>query len=92
MFCFLQEIVVCRPSDIPVYNITNSESRKQTLGKVVEISKSLSKEYPLNAGLWYPDPCVTTSKLYHKFNVIMFHWLPAYFIDFLLLIFGQKRL
>ncbi|KAH8371753.1 hypothetical protein KR093_008781 [Drosophila rubida] len=80
-----------RPLNVPVYNITNAEHRKMTMGTVVEMSKRINKQVPFNAGLWYPDPCVTTNKAYHKFNVAMFHWLPAYFLDFLLLILGQKR-
>ncbi|XP_017865091.1 PREDICTED: putative fatty acyl-CoA reductase CG5065 [Drosophila arizonae] len=80
-----------RPADVPVYNITNADFRKKAMGEIVEISKRINKEIPFNAGLWYPDPCVTTNEVYHKFNVAMFHWLPAYLIDFLMLILGQKR-
>ncbi|TMW39495.1 hypothetical protein DOY81_015425 [Sarcophaga bullata] len=79
-----------KPAEVPVYNITNAEHRKMTSGTVVKLSKRINKEYPFNAGLWYPDPTVTTNKLYHQFNCLMFHWLPAYFLDFLMLIFGQK--
>ncbi|XP_062132541.1 putative fatty acyl-CoA reductase CG5065 isoform X2 [Drosophila sulfurigaster albostrigata] len=80
-----------RPVNVPVYNITNADHRKMTMGTVVEMSKRINKQVPFNAGLWYPDPCVTTNKFYHNFNVMMFHWLPAYLLDFLLLILGQKR-
>lgn len=81
-----------RPADVPVYNITNADFRKRAMGTIVELSKRINREVPFNAGLWYPDPCVTTNEFYHKFNVAMFHWLPAYLIDFLMLILGQKRL
>ncbi|XP_032590860.1 putative fatty acyl-CoA reductase CG5065 isoform X2 [Drosophila grimshawi] len=80
-----------RPIDVPVYNITNAEHRKMPMGDVIEMSKRINKQVPLNAGLWYPDACVTTNETYHKFNVAMFHWLPAYLLDFLMLILGQKR-
>ncbi|XP_068147838.1 fatty acyl-CoA reductase 1 [Drosophila tropicalis] len=80
-----------RPGQVPVYNITNADHRKMTMGTVVEMSKRINKQIPFNAGLWYPDPCVTTNEYYHKFNVIMFHMLPAYLLDFLMLILGQKR-
>ncbi|XP_034478610.1 putative fatty acyl-CoA reductase CG5065 isoform X3 [Drosophila innubila] len=80
-----------RPDNVPVYNITNADHRKMTMGTVVEMSKRINRQVPFNAGLWYPDPCVTTNKLYHNFNVAMFHWLPAYLLDFLMLILGQKR-
>ncbi|XP_043645557.1 putative fatty acyl-CoA reductase CG5065 isoform X2 [Drosophila teissieri] len=80
-----------RPTNVPVYNITNADHRKMTMGTVVEMSKRINKQFPFNAGLWYPDPCVTTNQFYHNFNVALFHWLPAYFLDFLMLILGQKR-
>ncbi|XP_039481262.1 putative fatty acyl-CoA reductase CG5065 isoform X1 [Drosophila santomea] len=80
-----------RPANVPVYNITNADHRKMTMGTVVEMSKRINKQFPFNAGLWYPDPCVTTNQFYHNFNVALFHWLPAYFLDFLMLILGQKR-
>ncbi|XP_039955032.1 putative fatty acyl-CoA reductase CG5065 isoform X2 [Bactrocera tryoni] len=80
-----------RPADVPVYNITNADHRKTKMGDVITMCKRLGREYPLNVGLWYPDAVITTNKIYHAFNVLMFHWLPAYFLDFLLLIFGQKR-
>lgn len=41
---------------------------------------------------WYPGGDITTSKLVHKTNVALFHWGPAYLIDFLMFCFGQKRL
>ncbi|ALC42317.1 CG30427 [Drosophila busckii] len=80
-----------RPENVPVYNITGADDRKMTMGTVVEMSKRINKMIPFNAGLWYPDPCVTTNEYYHKFNVAMFHWLPAYLLDFLMLLLGQKR-
>ncbi|XP_055837530.1 putative fatty acyl-CoA reductase CG5065 isoform X2 [Episyrphus balteatus] len=80
-----------KPDSIPIYNMTNADHRKVPWGHVIETSQNIGYQYPLNMGLWYPDPCITTNQLYHKINTILFHWLPAIFIDFLLLIFGQKR-
>ncbi|XP_055916268.1 uncharacterized protein LOC129949069 [Eupeodes corollae] len=81
-----------KPATIPVYNMTNADHRKVPWGHVIETSKKIGYQYPLNAGLWYPDPVITANKLHHKINTIFFHWLPAILIDFLLLIFLQKRL
>lgn len=59
---------------------------------ILETSKKLNFEYPAEIGLWYPNGVITTSKLHHQINVALFHWLPAYFIDFLMFCIGQKRL
>lgn len=77
---------------MPVYNITCSDAKKQTWQEVLDKGKRVCYQYPFEAGLWYPNGDMTTSQIVHKFNVIMYHWLPAYFIDFLMLCFGQKRL
>ncbi|XP_051862046.1 putative fatty acyl-CoA reductase CG5065 isoform X1 [Drosophila albomicans] len=80
-----------RPVDVPVYNITCADHRKMQWGEVIEMSKKIGYQYPMEAGLWYPDGCITTNKFHHNINVLLFHWLPAYVIDFMLFILGQKR-
>ncbi|EDW72408.1 uncharacterized protein Dwil_GK20734 [Drosophila willistoni] len=80
-----------RPLQIPVYNLTVADQKKRTWRWVMDVGRDLGKKYPFEAGLWYPDGNMTSNKLYHTFCCVMFMWLPAYFIDFLLLIFGQRR-
>lgn len=75
-----------------VYNVTASEKHQRTMQYVLEKAKKINFETPLQIGLWFPNGEITTNKLKHQINVILFHWLPAYVIDFLLLIIGQKRL
>jgi fatty acyl-CoA reductase len=62
------------------------------LGYVLEAAKKVNFEIPASIGLWFPNGEITTSKLKHKLNVLLFHWLPAYAIDFLMMCLGQKRL
>lgn len=81
-----------RSPEIPIYNMTLHESRKISNGKMFKISRDLGRKYPCTAGLWYPDGSITTNVLIHTLKVFFFQWIPAYFIDFLFLIFGQKRL
>lgn len=81
-----------KSKDVPVYNLTCSDNKKMTWGEVINNGKRIAYEYPYEAGVWYPDGTITTNKLEHLFKVVFFHWLPAYLIDFLMLIFGQKRL
>lgn len=81
-----------KAKDTPVYNITCPETKRTSWGTVLNKGKEISREFPFEAGVWYPDGDITTSRLVYTFNSIFFHWLPAYFIDFLMFIFGQKRL
>ncbi len=59
---------------------------------VLEKARKINYETPAEIGLWYPNGDITTNKYKHQLNVILFHWLPAYFIDFLMLCLLQKRL
>lgn len=72
--------------------MTASEKKKRKLGYVLEAAKKVNFDVPAQIGLWFPNGTITSNKFMHKINVALFHWLPAYFIDFLLLCFGQKRL
>lgn len=88
----LQYICGYRSKDVPVYNITCTEGKKLTWGEVLEQGKEMGFKYPFEAGIWYPGGSITTNKIVHTLTVIFCHWLPAYFIDFLMFLLGQKRL
>lgn len=77
---------------VEVFNITLDESKRRPMKYILEKAKKLNFDIPAEIGLWYPDGQITTNKFAHQLNLIFFHWLPAYFIDFLMLIFMQKRL
>lgn len=81
-----------RLSEIPVYNITSSDVNIVTWREVLDKGRKVVHENPFEMTIWYPDGNIRNSKLMHNLCVIFLHFLPAYFIDFLLLIFGQKRL
>ncbi|CAG9802079.1 unnamed protein product [Chironomus riparius] len=80
-----------RSKDIKVYNLTADESNTITLGKFFEIVDNMKKTCPLSFGVWYPNVTITQNKLLYYFSIIMFQWIPAILIDFLLMICGQKR-
>lgn len=81
-----------RKEEIPVYNITVHQDNRLTYGDLFEVIESMRFDYPFSFGLWFPNCAITTNKFYFMLNVILFQWIPAYFIDFLFFIFGQKRL
>lgn len=81
-----------KSGELPVFNVTCNPESKRTWGYVLEEGRKMNQQYPLEAGLWYPGGDITTNKLVHKTNVVLFHWGPAYLIDFLMFCFGQKRL
>ncbi|CAH0382773.1 unnamed protein product [Bemisia tabaci] len=82
---------VHKEKEIPVYNLTQHNAKPITWGQVLENGKKIAYENPFEMMLWYPDGNIRTNKFIHNLCLFFFHWLPAYFIDFMMLIFGQKR-
>ncbi|XP_013113513.1 putative fatty acyl-CoA reductase CG5065 [Stomoxys calcitrans] len=79
-----------RPSEIPVFNLTQPKHLQRTCTWIMEHAKRFKDEYPLKA-VWHPNTTFTMNIYYHWFNVIMFMFLPALFLDMLLTLCGQRR-
>ncbi|XP_069683843.1 putative fatty acyl-CoA reductase CG5065 [Periplaneta americana] len=77
--------------EFPVYNITSGQIVRVTWGDVLSKTRKLVLDYPFEKTIWYPDGNIRSSWLMHYFCIVLFHYLPAYFIDFLLLLARQKR-
>lgn len=77
---------------MPVYNITQSKEREVTWGEVLELGRLVYSEYPFSLMLWYPDGNMRSSKWVHNICAFFLHWIPAYFIDFMMILFRQKTL
>lgn len=68
------------------------EMEPTTWQEVVDIGKRVNAECPFETMLWYPGGNVHSNEYIHNFVDLLFHWIPAYFIDFLLLLLGRKTL
>lgn len=81
-----------KPKEVPVYNLTIHQTNRMTYSELFEVVESMRFVTPFSFSLWYPKCTMTMNKYYFMMNVLLFQWIPAYFIDFLLMLFGQKRL
>ncbi|KAK7792397.1 hypothetical protein R5R35_007747 [Gryllus longicercus] len=79
-----------RPSEIDVVNLTTWKDNLVTWTEVIEKGRRHLYANPLSGAIWYPDGSIKSSWLVHTLCVIFFHFLPAYFIDLLLLVCGHK--
>nr|CAD7450123.1 unnamed protein product [Timema bartmani] len=84
------KIANTRPKTPMVVNVTLSGDNPVTFGHVLEVGRKLLYDYPLEYPLWYPGGSMKSNKLLHDVCVLLFHFLPAYFIDFLLMLLGKK--
>lgn len=63
-----------------------------TWGEVLDTGRRIIYQYPFEGIVWYPGGDAHNNKIMHNLMVFFFQIIPAYLIDFLMLIFRQKRL
>ncbi|KAM3963004.1 putative fatty acyl-CoA reductase CG5065 [Aphomia sociella] len=80
-----------RQPEIPVYNLTTGDDRNTTWKEILDLGKATIRKFPFEGPLWYPDGNIRHNKFIHSLCVFFYHIVPAYLIDFLMLIFRQKR-
>lgn len=73
-------------------NLTDSGTNPFKWGESIESGRQLFYKYPLTQMLWYPNGSIKSNYYHHLLCVILFHYIPAYFIDLLMLAIGQKPL
>ncbi|XP_034255924.1 putative fatty acyl-CoA reductase CG5065 isoform X2 [Thrips palmi] len=80
-----------REPSVPVFNLTSGKWRQATWGEVLDHGRRAGYMYPFEMILWYPDGNIRPSRLSHDVHAFFQHFLPAYFIDFMMFIFRQPR-
>ncbi|KAJ9586188.1 hypothetical protein L9F63_020162, partial [Diploptera punctata] len=80
-----------KSENIPVYNVTSGDVKRVTWHEVLDLGRKSVYKTPFEYTIWYPDGDIRTNWLIHYICVILFHYLPAYLIDFLLFLARQKR-
>jgi len=81
-----------RANVIPVYNLTQHNLNPMTWGAVMAKGREETMKNPFELMLWYPTGSMTSNRFVHTYKVICYHWIPAYLIDGILFLLGQKRL
>ncbi|XP_065208696.1 putative fatty acyl-CoA reductase CG5065 [Planococcus citri] len=78
--------------EISVYNITQNFHDDVTWRQILHYNMRALEKYPLNVALWYPNTNPDTKSMFvYTIKCIFLHYLPAYIIDFILLLVGQKQ-
>ncbi|CAG9854988.1 unnamed protein product [Phyllotreta striolata] len=79
-----------RKAEPEVYHITANRDNSITWGEALEIAKRHILNYPYSVCLWYPGGSPKTTYLMHVLAAFFFHIIPAYVVDFLLQLTGNK--
>lgn len=73
-------------------NLTDSGRNPLKWGDAIQTGRQWFYKYPLTQMLWYPGGSVKTNYYHHMLCMVLFHYVPAYLIDLLMLAIGQKPL
>ncbi|XP_073844215.1 fatty acyl-CoA reductase 1-like isoform X2 [Musca autumnalis] len=75
------------PMKTPIMHLSSSNEIEVTWKELIEVGRwVIENRVPLNGVAWYPGGSMKSNLLLHWICMILFHWLPALFADFILLI------
>ncbi|KAE8746184.1 hypothetical protein FOCC_FOCC007056, partial [Frankliniella occidentalis] len=77
--------------EVIVYNACAGDLEETTWGEVLALGRKMVGVYPLEWTVWFPDGSIRTNYWEHMLIVFLFQTIPAYVIDFLLMLIGQER-
>uniref|UniRef100_T1PI92 Fatty acyl-CoA reductase n=1 Tax=Musca domestica TaxID=7370 RepID=T1PI92_MUSDO len=70
-----------------VAHMTSSNEIKVTWSEIIEIGRwVIENRVPLNGVAWYPGGSMKSNYIHHWICLILFHWIPALLVDFLLVL------
>jgi len=78
-----------RPNNIIVYNCASGHHNPLTWGQIETLGLVALLKYPMSEVMWYPGGGFKSNLLVHKIDVVLYHYLPAYFLDFLARLSGR---
>ncbi|XP_054280185.1 fatty acyl-CoA reductase wat-like isoform X2 [Macrosteles quadrilineatus] len=74
----------------PVYNYVSSVEKPITWRDFMSLSYQHGLEVPPSQTMWYICLTLHTSWFMHKLFVVLFHFLPAFIIDLIAMLFGKR--
>lgn len=84
-------VLNCRPSSDPtIYNLVPDQSNTLHWGAYKRFVEEHGVEIPLASMIWYPFLIFAQNKYFYNFLILIYHTLPGFFIDFMLLLMGKK--
>ncbi|XP_055380127.1 fatty acyl-CoA reductase 1 isoform X2 [Condylostylus longicornis] len=72
-----------------VAHMTSSSEIKVSWDEIINLGRwVIENRIPLNGVAWYPGGSMKSNYILHYISMILFHWIPAIFVDCLLYILG----
>ncbi|XP_050528195.1 uncharacterized protein LOC126898298 [Daktulosphaira vitifoliae] len=74
-----------------IYHLTSGNEIKVSYQDLIDITKEIAvTEIPLNGCVWYPGGSLKKSRFVHNISAFFFHTIPAYLLDALIFLSGNK--
>lgn len=71
-----------RDYDRRIYHLVSSAEIKVSWEQLIDCGRwIICNRLPLNGVLWYPGGSMKSSRLHHNICCILYHWIPAIFLD-----------
>lgn len=83
-------VSISRPNSILVYNCSSGSINKVTWGCVERYAIPLILRHPSHEIFRYPNGSFTNSKIWNYLSVMLYHHIPAYFLDLVSVLTGRK--
>lgn len=83
-------VAIKKPSSTLVYNCTSGPFNRITWGDIHRVSYPILVKYPSMEMFRYPGGSYKTNRIYNKICIGLQHYLPAYIVDTLARVTGQK--
>ena len=64
-----------------VYNCASGNTNPVTWRQLLDMSVAVGQNYPIESMMWYPSISLKKSLLWHRVDQLLYHTVPAYFID-----------
>src|SRR5438105_510306 len=83
---------ICRTKTTCVYNCTSADAYPCKYSDIRKVLMFLEDKFPLKQSLWIPWVISTQSKSLYWIGNWIFHYIPAYIIDFFAYFVTGKKL
>lgn len=85
-----REVAVNPKTHIKVYNLTCDKENRISWGDALELGRKHFYDNPFSVCLWYPGGSIKSNYLLHQISALFLHVIPAYVVDFLLVLTNNK--
>lgn len=83
-------VIIIRPKEVKVFTYSTGQHNPIKWGQIRDYISDLRMAIAVSGMLWYPNVMYITSKTAYHIATFLFHYIPAYIIDFLTFIVGKK--